>query len=256
MNSSARNAIFLTSIFLIFATVLPAAQSVPAGTVLAVRLNSTLSSANSRAGQIVTARVMQDTPLPGGSKIHAGAKVIGHVVNVTPATNAGASIAVRFDTLQTAQGKVPITTNLRAIASFVAVEQAQIPIDGPDRGTSEYAWITEQIGGDTVYRGGGPVDNFNGKVGIPVAGGVLSHLTANPDRGCRGAINANDSPQAVWVFSSDACGTYGLSNVVVRHTGRTDPAGEIDFTSSSGQVKIHSGAGILLRIGGIEQSGA
>jgi len=197
MKSSARNAAFLASIFLTFATALSAAQSIPAGTVLPVRLNSTLSSANSHAGQIITARVMQDVPLPDGSKIHAGAKVIGHVVNATSASNGGASIAVRFDTLATAHGKIPITTNLRAVASFVAVDQAQIPIQGADRGTPEDAWITEQIGGDTVYRGGGPVDSFNGKVGIPVAGGVLSHLTANPDRGCRGAINANDSPQAL-----------------------------------------------------------
>jgi len=255
MKFSARGAAFLALMFLTFATALSATQSIPAGTVLPIRLNSTLSSASSHPGQIITARVMEDVPLPDGSKIHAGAKVIGHIVNVTPASKAGASIAVRFDKLQTAKGTAPIMTNLRAIASFVAVDQAQIPIQGADRGTPENAWITEQIGGDTVYRGGGPVDSFNGEVGIPVPGGVLSRLTSNPDRGCRGAINANDSPQALWVFSSDACGAYGFPHLLIHHTGRTDPTGEIDFTSSSGQVTIHSGSGLLLRVGGAETSG-
>jgi hypothetical protein len=192
---------------------------------------------------------MQDVPLPGGSAIHAGAKVIGQVVSVTSASSISpASVTLQFDTLETRGPKIPISTNLRAIASFVDVDQAQIPIFGPDRGTPEDAWTTVQIGGEAVYRGGGPVEGLQGNVGKPVDGGVLSRVHADPERGCRGAIDANDRPQALWVFSSDACGAYDLPNLTVRHSGRSNPVGQITLASTKGQVNVRAGAGMLLRV--------
>jgi hypothetical protein len=258
MKPTLRNAAFFVSIaFFALAAGLRADESIPAGTIIPVMLNSTLSSAKCKPGQIITARVMQDVPLWSGATIHAGAKVIGQVISVTPASNgAPASISFRFDALKTAHGKIPIATNLRAIASFVEVDQAQIPITGPDRGTSEDAYTTVQIGGDAVYRGGGPVVGSEGRVGKPVGNGVLSRLSSNPDRGCRGSIDANDAPQALWVFSSDACGAYGLPNLTIRHAGRTDPAGEISLESNKGQVNLNAGAGILLRVNAPGVSGA
>lgn len=258
MRRTLRHSAFLASIFsLTFAAGLWAANSLPAGTVLPVRLNATLSSAKSTPGQTITASIMQNVPLPDGSIIRAGARVIGHVVGVAPASNRGpASITVQFDTLETRGQKVPITTNLRAIASFVAVEQAQIPLMGPDRGTPEDAYTTDQIGGETVYRGGGHVEGPRGRVGEPVEGGVLSSLNANPDGGCRGAINSNDSPQALWVFSSDACGGYSLPNLTIRHAGRSNPAGQITLESKRGNVEVKSGAGMLLRVNASYVSGA
>jgi len=251
------SAFFASIFFLTFAAGIWAANSLPAGTVLPVRLNVTLSSAKSTPGQIITARVMQNVPLPDAQTIHAGAKVIGHVVAVTPASNRGpASITVQFDTLETRGHKIPITTNLRAIASFVAVEQAQIPDTGSDRGTPEDAYTTDQIGGETVYRGGGNVEGASGRVGKPVDGGVLSRLNANPDGGCRGAINSNDSPQALWVFSSDACGAYSLPNLTIAHAGRSNPVGQITLESKKGNVEVRSGAGMLLRVNASYVSGA
>jgi hypothetical protein len=244
--------------FLAIATGLSAANSVPAGTILPISLNSTISSAKNHAGQILTARVMQDVPLADGSKIHAGSKIVGHIVAVTPASSGTAArVTVRFDTLEWKQQKTPMVTNLRAVASFVAVDQAQIPMEGPDRGTPASAWTTEQIGGDTVYRGGGPVEGIEGgKVGIPVGNGVLSRLKANPDGGCRAALDANDTPQALWVFSSNACGAYGLANLQVRHFGRTSPAGDIVFGATRGNVSVRTGSGMLLRVAGTTDSGA
>jgi len=257
MNPTLRNAAFFVSIaFFVLTAGLRADDSIPAGTIIPVMLNSTLSSAKCKPGQIITARVMQDVPLWSGPSIHAGAKVIGHIVSVTPAANgAPASISFRFDTLKTSKGKIPIATHLRAIASFVEVDQAQIPIMGADRGTPPEAWTTVQIGGDAVYRGGGPVVGLEGKVGRPVSNGVLGRLYANPDRGCSGAINASESPQALWVFSGDACGAYGLPNLTVRHAGRTDPVGQISLESKKGQVNVNAGAGILLRVNATDVSG-
>ncbi len=258
MKSFVKQPAFVAStFFLALATGLSAAHQIPAGTVLPVRLNSTVSSATSHAGEIITARIMQDVPLSGDGTLRAGMKVIGHVVNVTAASQTSpASISLAFDTLEARGEKIPITTNLRAIASFVAVEQAQVPAAGPDRGTPEYAWTTVQIGGEAVYRGGGHVEGINGTVGEPVAGGVLVHLQANSEGGCRGPINANDSVQALWVFSSNACGAYGLPNLTIRHMGRTGPVGDITFDSTKGPVNIARGAGLLLRVNAPGSSGA
>jgi hypothetical protein len=229
-------------------TAVYASTVVPEGTVLPVRLNSTLSSKNATPGQIVTARIMQNVPLPNGAKIPEGATLVGHVTRVTPSSRgASGSITVRFDNLRIPHERILLTVHLRAIASFMEVEQAQDPLMGADRGTAESAWTTVQIGGDVVYRGGGPVEGRFGKVGEPVYDGVLGRLDANSDRGCA-AGDPDDGPQALWLFSSNACGTYGLPGLKIVDTGRDAPAGEITFGSKNGNVTIRGGSGLLLRV--------
>lgn len=237
---------------LLAATSLSAATApinIPEGTVLPARLNSTLSSKNAKPGQAVTARIMQAVLLPSGAKIREGATLVGHVVGVSPASStAGGSVSLRFDTLRAAHQLIPIATHLRAIAAFVEVEDAQIPLAGPDRGTPSSAWTTIQIGGDVVYRGGGSVEDAFGRVGRPAGNGVLSTLKANREGGCRGAVAADGVEQSLWVFSADACGAYGLRGLTIAHTGRTEPRGEITLRSGNGDVIIASGAGLLLRV--------
>jgi hypothetical protein len=72
----------------------------------------------------------------------------------------------------------------------------------------------------------------------------------NADEGteCRGAVDGNDQPQALWVFSSDACGLYGFPHLKIANTGRTAHTGEIVLESERGEMKIRSGAGMLLRV--------
>ena len=190
---------------IMFAAELFAQSAIPPGTILPVALNSSLNSRKAKSGQVITARVVQDVPLSQGSKIHAGAKVVGHVIDVKAANGTnGAQVSIRFDTLIVSKQRVAITTNLRALASMMAVEAAQVPDTGPDRGTSQNAWNTDQIGGEVVYRGGGPVADGLRSVGEPTYGGVLVHISAKPGSSCRGDIDSNDQLQALWVFSSDA----------------------------------------------------
>ncbi len=232
-----------------FSAHLFAQSTIPPGTILPVALNSSLNSRKAKVGQVITGRVMQDVPLPRGT-IHAGARVIGHITNVKPADGAdGAQLSFRFDKLMISkQTSVPITTNLRALASMMAVEQAQLPESGPDRGTSENAWTTDQIGGEVVYRGGGPVANGLMPVGEPTTNGVLVHLSAKPGSKCRGDIEGTDRLQATWVFSSDTCGVYDIPNLEIAHAGRTNPVGEITLASDKGDVNVRAGSGILLRV--------
>jgi hypothetical protein len=223
--------------------------SIPAGTVLPVALHGSLSTKKSQVGQVVKARVMQDIPLGEGGKVRAGAYVQGKVIAVTPAANgSGASITFEFTQLVTSRVAEPITTNLRALASIVEVNSARIP-QYDDRGSSSYVNTTWQIGGETVYRGGGHVMDGKTIVGAPVEEeGVLGRVRASSDGTCRGAVEGESRVQALWLFSSDACGVYGYKRVHIERAGRTSPLGEITLKTERGDINIRGGSGMLLRV--------
>ena len=226
-----------------------AQDSVPAGTILPVTLNSSLNTRNIKPGERVSATVMQDVPASDSVTVRARSKVLGRVVEVTRPTSAsGAQLTVQFDTLLVSKHLIPITTNLRAMASMMDVYEAQIPSSGPDRGTSDNSWTTNQIGGEVVYRGGGPVARGLQAVGKPVPNGVLARTSARSGTPCRDEIGDNDRPQALWVFSSDACGLYGLPGVSLVHAGRTQPTGKITLARDHGDLNLRSGSGLLLRV--------
>ena len=226
-------------------------QSVVApGTILPIRLHSSLSSRKSKPGDVISGRIMQDVPLQNGSSIHRGTRVMGRVLSVAPAANGGdAQISFQFDSIQSGHSAISVTTNLRALASPSEIDDAQLPLYGGDRGTPSTAYTTVQIGNDeVVYRGGGPVARGDIVVGKPVYGGVLVTVSSAPDAPCRGAIEGNNQPQALWLFSSDACGVYGYAGVSISHAGRTNPAGQIVLSTSGRELNIRGGSGMLLRV--------
>jgi len=225
--------------------------AIPPGTILPVRLNSTLSSTETKPGQIISARIMQDVPLSNGGKIREGSKVIGHVVDVSsPADGGVAKVSLQFDKLISAGRTIPIRTNLRAVAGFMSVLESAVPNGSAD---GDGALSTNQIGGDVAYDPKGPVtaaDNAGDVVGKTVKDGVLDQPTSGSRQGreCRGAVDGDNSPEAMWVFSSDACGTYGLSQIVVAHAGKSQPVGVIVLASWRGKLKVPRGSGMLLRV--------
>lgn len=221
-------------------------QQIPVGTVLPLELETSLKSNKMRSGDFVKARLMQDVPLEGNSKLRAGSKVFGHILSGPGTQTTTPEISLRFDTLVEGKRRIPITTSLRALASPMDVEDAKVPTTGPDRGTSEADWVTEQIGGETLYHGS-VVTHGSHVVGKYVPEGVLVQVSASPGLPCRGVMGT-DRPQALWLFSSDACGVYGLPNLTIEHWGRKDPLGEIRVRSEQGPVKIPAGSGMLLRV--------
>jgi hypothetical protein len=228
----------------------PADLEIPVGTILPVRLNHALSSKNAEAGQEVTGRIMQDVPLPNHGEIHEGAKVSGRIVSVQRGENgADGKISFRFDSLEIHGRKIPIVTNMRALAGFMEVQSAQTPEFTPGFGTP-YIWAnTRQIGGDEVYGVGGPVTNQSyGEVGKGVYGGVLVHVRARPGSKCNGPLDADDRLQAMWVFSVDACGVYGIEGVTIAHAGRTAPVGEIVLVAEKRDLLVRGASGMLLRV--------
>ncbi len=242
---------------LVISTNVFAQESIPVGTVLPVKLETSLSN-KSAPGQVIKARVMQDVPLPNGARIRAGSAVMGRVVAVSPMKpGANLTISFRIDRLVFSQQILPVTTDLRALASALETNDAQLPATGPDRGTPPAAYTTVQVGGDeVVYRGGGHVMNGLELVGEPVPNGVLAGVRPNLMRGCRGELDGNQQPQAVWVFASDACGVYGYAGVKLLNSGRKVPVGEITLGAERGDFNIRSGSAMLLRIIAVDQPGA
>jgi hypothetical protein len=223
-------------------------QSIPPGTILPVRLPA-ISSAKVKEGDLVKGKIAQEVPLPGGTKIRKGTTVLGRVESTTMgAPGTGGTLAIKFYALLQHRRSTPIETNLRALASWLEVEEAQIPMSGPGE-SDVYVWLsTKQIGDEVVYGLRGPVAAGTRIVGVSVPDGVLVPASASADGHCRGPIAGNDRPQALWVFSSNACGLYGYSNLEIRHAGRTAPLGEVVLGAKKGPVKIASGSGALLRV--------
>ena len=233
-----------------------AAQEIPAGTVIPVMLRTTLDARKAKVGQKIEARVMQDVPLPSQTRIRAGAKLVGHVVEVTRPSAAsglpgsrGSRIAMSFDRLLIGGAEIPVTTSLRSLASMMEVFEAQLPTNAiDDYGTTTSDWVTVQIGGDVVYRGNGTVMYDSQVVGRSTVGGdVTAKLIASRDGACRGTAAGNDREQALWLFSASACGAYGFADLKVVHVGRQDPVGQIILASDK-NMHVPAGSGLLLRV--------
>jgi hypothetical protein len=128
------------------------APAIPPGTVLPVALSSTLDAKKDKPGQKIEGRLMQDVPLAPGEKIKAGARVVGHILEVSRPNGRGSRMVLQFDQL-TAGGKtIPLSLSARAIAAMEQVYQAEIPINPLSDGESTNMWVMEQVGGDIVNR--------------------------------------------------------------------------------------------------------
>lgn len=221
---------------------------IPAGTILPVALKDTLKLQDVKRGQLIEARIMQDVPLPHGAKIRTRSKVTGEIDSLDRTDDGtGVSLSLRFNKVEFSEKNVPIVTSLRAMASYRQVDSAQTPLAGADTGTPAGWGTTVQIGGDLRFGTGGKVRSQSKEVvGKAVTGGVLVHVRAKPEGGCEGPLNGDDHPQALWVFSADACGVYDLRGVKIAHSGKSD--GQITLSFEKADMKLAPGTGMLLRI--------
>jgi len=223
--------------------------AIPAGTVIPIAVPM-ISSEKTKKGDVIEAWVAQTVPFENGEKLYRRATVLGHVVDVTPATppHGKASLVLRFDTVVQGTQSISVVTSLRAMASPLEVESAENPVFFAGQ-AQFYDWApTVQVGGEKVYGLGGPVANGARIVGRGVDGGVLAQLNSKPGTSCGGAVDGNNAPQALWVFSSDACGPYGFPKLMITQTGGDAPLGEIVLSSGEGPLKIGAGSAMLLYV--------
>jgi hypothetical protein len=224
------------------------AEPIPAGTIIPVSLNSSLRSDKTGSGTTVTATVMQDVPLGSGEMLRRGSKLTGHVVDTIPSGIGSdeARISFRFERVQLGDRTVPITTNLRAVASHHAVLEAS-----PQPSSSEVTDSEVEIGGDQIsYGEGGPVMVGSQVVGKYTSHGVLANIDQNLATPCGVTFDSNARPQAFWLFSVNACGSYGFGDLEILQSGRTEPLGEVTLASNRKVVKVDQGSAMLLRVDG------
>lgn len=234
----------LATTLLFYAMAVPF-EELPAGTVVPVMISTGLNAEKDQVGKQIEGRVMQDVPLPEGERIKRRARMIGHVVSVTPGSS-GSSMVVKFDTIENGEHTIHLTAALLAMASFTSVADAQAPINSSSDRDPVSLWVTRQVGGDFVNRGRGKASSRGGAEGTWLEGSsVLMKLTPNPAAGCPGGGPGYDRQQAVWVFSSAACGTYGFSDLKIAKSGTTPPLGEIGLKSGK-NIVVRGGSGWLL----------
>jgi hypothetical protein len=224
------------------------AEPIPAGTVIPVSLNSALRSDKTGSGAAITATVMQDVPLGRAETLRRGSKVTGYVVDAITSGRASdeARISFRFDQVGLGNRTVPITINLRAVASPHAVLQAS-----PQPSSSETTDYEVEIGGDQIsYAEGGAVMVGSQVAGIYTSHGVLANVDQDLGAPCGATIDSNARPQAFWLFSVNACGAYGFGDLKILQPGRTEPVGEITLASNRKAVKVGKGSAMLLRVVG------
>lgn len=245
-----------------------AQTNIPAGTIIPLRLDTTIDSKKVKPGKAINADVAQDVPLYNGSKIKAFTRVKGEVLSVTPATKSQpATMVLRFNTIDISGKPEPIVAYLRALASNLQVQSAEqgqlvtgFDLSGstpqPRDQTTYLIGGAFFGGGDAAYRAAGKVYWANEVVGKTVfAGrwGVLIKTTECPGEENSQALNADKRPQALWVFSHDACGVFGY-DAVVKHAGQSNPEGDIVLASTKGDLKLYNGSALLLRFVGPDVS--
>jgi hypothetical protein len=245
-----RTIIGLTATLLVTACL--CAQQIPQGTMLPTMLNDTLDSDKSKPGDKISTKLMQDVPLPEGGKIKRGSKLLGHVVSVAPASSGQPTrIAVQFDRVEFNKQEVVVGTSLRALASLRAISTAQQPVNANSgNGTTVWDWNMIQVGGQAVFNGDRKVKSQTGEVvgRVVEPGAVLGVPLPNPARGCAG-VSSNNSEQAFWVFSTDACSVYGYRYLTVDIRTSGTPS-QINLQSPK-RITVRGGSGWLLQVDSI-----
>jgi hypothetical protein len=224
------------------------ADPIPAGTILPISLNSALRSDKSERGAAIIATVMQDVPLGKGEMLRKGSKVTGHVVEAsTPGKGSDESkISFQFDQVQLGKLTIPITTTLRAVASRSEVFAATPQLTSPD-----YADNQIEIGGDQIsYGPGSQVIVGSQVVGQYTSQGVLATVDQDLGTPCRVTIDGNAQPQAFWLFSVNACGSYGFGDLKILRSGRAEPLGDVTLASNRKALRVDKGSAMLLRVDG------
>lgn len=148
----------------------PEPIDVPAGTTLALRLETTLSSHETPVGTSFTGRVAQEISVDGRLAIPTGSVVRGHVTEAHAAEKIGgrARLSVAFDELETPDGQVvPISARLA------------------QQGKSEVGKDAAIIGGSTIGGAilGEAIDEGEGGIVGAVVGGIGGTIGALKTKG-------------------------------------------------------------------------
>jgi hypothetical protein len=227
-------------------------QALPPQTTLPIVFTRNVDAAHVHAGEAVYAKTTQAVTLPDGQVLPAGSQVIGHIVgsnafvydNTPYAKQKASTLEVRFDTVSARGEQFPLHVYVRALASPTASWGARTP-GASDVDPNE---AVTQVGGDVLVPSQKEVRNGDGDVvEYNRHGGVYAHLIAasgNSPDGCDGS----DTEQSMNIFSADACGLYGFSDVSLQATGRSGEPSLLVLSSNHLSPKIWKSSTALLEV--------
>ncbi len=225
------------------AALTPSARAItlPGETAIPIIFSHTIDAGKAKAGDVVTGKTMQVVVLPNGEQLAKGSLVTGHVVEARPfkfdetpyASQQASYLAIQFDHV----ANEPVTTSLRAMATYLAVQEALTP-QGTDEsdslgtmvlvGGAHYSPIAKRVTD-------GPDDDI---VGYNKRQGVFARLLPG-GAGCAGT----QTEQSVAIFSPDACGLYGFVGEYL-----SAKSGTFRLESTHRTVTIRSGSAALLQV--------
>ena len=204
-NHNKRTVTGLLSLALVLALLVPALGqrpvTVPAGTIISLRMDAYLSSDSSRAGDRFTATVFRTLMVDGRVAVPENAKVEGHIIGTTPAErgNKAGTIAIAFDRLAFPKGNsIPVEGTLttlseegrRKIEQDISNEDR---VDGGNRTRRAVIFIGSGAGGGavigaitTVPKGaavGADVGALLGTIGVLLSGGEKAEVQPGTEFG-------------------------------------------------------------------------
>lgn len=206
----------------------------PPGTTLPVIIYRTLKPQKLRAGDLITAELVQMVPIATQVDLPKGTNLIGHVVNVSDS-----AVSILFDQLHWKGRSIPVHVRLMAAAASNNVYETKRPLSAPDRSTSNPGdWTTRQVGGDEVYLSGGSGKVYD-RYSEPVGYADFSGVYANPSA-------PGKLPRAMGPFSTTAEGLHGFPAFSIVSQGGTNAP--ITLASRRPNWQIAYGSALLLEV--------
>lgn len=233
------------------------AETIPSATAIPVVFTRTLDAATVRPGEVITAKTTQVVLLPGGQVLREGTTLIGHVVESAPfifnpapyASQKPSFLSVHFDKIDENGSTIPVSVSVRAIAGPVASQDASIL---HYRDETDSTGMRELIGGNQFSPVESQVFSSSGDiVGYNRSNGVFARLIgADYENGNRLLhCTGTNSEESVGVFSTTACGVYGMGAASMTKSGISGD-GILVLESSRETVKLYAKSTALLQVVG------
>jgi hypothetical protein len=233
-------------------------NTVPTSTTIPVVFTRTLNAAKAKVGDEVTVKTTQISQLADGRQLPKGTTLLGHVTEArafsfdpTPyAAQQPSFLSIKIDRVVTAEGTMPISVSVRALASTFDSDAASRPHYTDD---TDMLGTMVEVGGDASYY---PISkevvNRDGDiVGYHRKDGVYGHLLPSEYRSRYASFDCDGSQteQAVGIFSPSACGLYGFdSSVYLAENGLGSLPGTFRLESRHRTVKLYSRSTALIQV--------
>jgi hypothetical protein len=228
--------------------------SLSPGTTLPIRFVKTVDPGKVHPGDTFSAKTTQAVRLSNGKLLPAGSRVIGQVVNAnsfvfdkTPyAKQKASTLAIRFDSVENKDVRLPLHVYVRAMADPFAVRDAELP-----KATDlDPLSTTTQIGGDQVVPSQSEILSRDGDiVGYHRRGGAYAHLISSVGKSPT-ECDGSDTEQSMGLFSAAACGLYGFTDATLLTTGKTGEPSVLTLSARRRSAAIWANSEMLLEVFG------